>query len=55
MAVGAGQGRSVDGSVAVLYQLAHVNSGVLLSLITSNAAWGLWGEGGVLACSSVEK
>lgn len=55
VAVRAGQGHTKDGSVAVLHQLAHVNSGVLLSLTTSNAARGLWGEGGVLACSSVEK
>lgn len=41
-------------SVIVLYQLAHVNSTVLLGLVTSNAAWGLLGEGGVLAYSSVD-
>lgn len=38
----------------MFYQLAHVNSRVLVSLIASNTAWGLWGEGGVLACNSVE-
>lgn len=54
MVVRAVQRHIMDRSVIVLYQLAHVNSSVLLSLITSNAAWGLLGEGGVLACSSVE-
>lgn len=54
MVVRAVQGHIMDRSVILLYQLAHVNSSVLLSLIASNAAWELLGEGGVLACNSVE-
>lgn len=54
MVVRAVQMHIMDRSVIALYQLAHVNSSVLLSLITSNTAWGLLREGGVLACNSVE-
>lgn len=38
----------------MLYQLVHINSNVLLALISSNIAWGFWGEEGILACNSVD-